>query len=230
MNDWIKIDDNTYQYDEGGVRFFLLIGTKEALLIDSGMQTCNAKELAMELTELPIRLFNTHTDRDHIGSNNEFDEVMMNLSELVNYDLPHPSQKIIPVYDGDVIDIGERELLAIALPGHTPGSTALLDKSTGMLFSGDPIQDGNIFMFGQMRDLSAYIHSLRRLKKYKDEIKGIYANHGTLPVDYSMVDKLIQGALSIERGEITPTEADMFGQTVYVYDIGVAKLLGDFKP
>ena len=227
--DWIRIDDNTYQYDEGGVRFFLLIGEKEALLIDTGMQTRNAKELAMEVTDLPIRLFNTHTDIDHIGSNEEFDEVMMNLSELVNYKLPHPSQKIVPVYDGDVIDLGRRELLAIALPGHTPGSTALLDKNSGMLFSGDPIQDGHIFMFGEMRDLSAYIHSLRRLTKYKDEIKGIYANHGTMPVDYSIVDKLIEGALSIERGEIIPTEAERFGQTIYVYDIGVAKILGNRK-
>lgn len=33
---WEKIDESTYQYDEGGVRFFLLMGKKEALLIDSG--------------------------------------------------------------------------------------------------------------------------------------------------------------------------------------------------
>ncbi len=225
--DWVRLDDNTYQYDEGGVRFFLLIGEKKALLIDSGMETHNAKELAMNVTDLPIFLFNTHTDVDHIGSNDEFDEVMMNLSELVNYRLPHPSQKIVPVYDGDVIDLGGRELLAIALPGHTPGSTALLDRNSGMLFSGDPIADSHIFMFGEMRDLSAYIHSLRRLEKYKDEIKGIYANHGTLPVDYSIVEKLIEGALRIERGEIVPTEAERFGQKIFVYDVGVAKILGE---
>lgn len=225
--EWAKIDDKTYQYDEGGVRFFLLIGNKEALLIDSGMQTHNAKELARDITELPVRLFNTHADIDHIGSNDEFDEVMINPAELVNYKLPHPSQTIVPVYDGDVIDIGDRKLLAIALPGHTPGSMALLDKERGMLFSGDPIQDGHIFMFGPMRDLSAYIHSLRRLEKYRGEIKGIYANHGTLPVDFSMVDRLIDGALRIERGEISPTEADRFGQTILVYDVGVAKILGN---
>ena len=28
--EWTKIDEQTYQYDEGGVRFFLLTGTKEA--------------------------------------------------------------------------------------------------------------------------------------------------------------------------------------------------------
>ena len=68
---------------------------------------------------------------------------------------------------------GGRELLAIALPGHTPGSTWLLDKSSGMFFCGDSIQDGRIFMFGSMWDLSAYIHSLRRLERYRDEIKEI---------------------------------------------------------
>ncbi|MBO4900650.1 MAG: MBL fold metallo-hydrolase [Lachnospiraceae bacterium] len=225
--EWKKIDYSTYQYDEGGVRFFLLLGSKEALLIDSGMQTRNAKELAREITDLPIRLFNTHADIDHIGSNDEFDEVMINPAELVNYKKPHPSQKIVPVYDGDIIDLGDRKLKAITLPGHTPGSTALLDKNTGMLFSGDPIQDGRIFMFGEMRDLSAYIHSLRRLKEYKDEITGIYANHGTLPVDFSIVDKLIEGACRVERGEIAPSKADMFGQTINVYDVGVATLLGN---
>ena len=84
-------------------------------------------------------------------------------------------------------------------------------------------------MFGEMRDLCAYIHSLRRLKKYKDEIKGIYANHGTVPVDFSIVDKLIDGALGIEHGEITPTKAELFGKTIYVYDVGAAKILGDYK-
>ena len=59
---WEKIDESTYQYDEGGVRFFLLMGKKEALLIDSGMQTHNAKELVKELTDLHVMLFNTHTD------------------------------------------------------------------------------------------------------------------------------------------------------------------------
>ena len=34
-----KIDGQTYAFDEGGVRFFLLLGTEKALLIDSGMMT-----------------------------------------------------------------------------------------------------------------------------------------------------------------------------------------------
>ena len=41
-----KINETTYVCDDGHVRFFLLIGDDEALLIDSGMETVNAKELA----------------------------------------------------------------------------------------------------------------------------------------------------------------------------------------
>ena len=225
--DRIKINETTYRYEDNGVRFFLLMGTEYALLIDSGMQVHNAKELANELTSLPIKLFNTHTDPDHIGSNDEFDTVMMNPAELVNYRKPHSSQTIIPVYDGDIIDVGDRPLKAIALPGHTPGSTALLDVKSGMLFSGDPIQDGKIFMFGSMRELSAYILSLKRLLKFKEEIKEIYPCHGTCPIDISVIPKLIDGAEKIEKGKISSEPFEMFGHKVKAYDVGAAVFLCD---
>lgn len=223
----VKINENTYSFEEGGVRFFLLTGTQKALLIDSGMQTHNAKELARGLTDLPIELFNTHADIDHIGSNEQFDTVMMNPAELVNYKKPHTSQTVAPVCDGDIIDLGERPLKAIALPGHTPGSTALLDLNSGMLFSGDPIQDGRIFMFGAMRNLPAYILGLKRLTGFTEEIKRVYPSHGTCPVYTSIIPKLIDGAQRVERGEIKPEPIDMFGGKVAAYDIGCAVLLCD---
>lgn len=223
-----KINDNTYVCDDGHVRFFLLIGENKALLIDSGMKINNAKELAEEITDKPIMLFNTHADRDHTGSNAEFDLVMMNPAEFVNYDLKHPSQKMIAIYDNDLIDLGNRSLKAIALPGHTPGSTALLDVNSGMLFSGDPIQkNGRIFMFGKMRDISAYIHSLERLLTMKDDIKEIYPCHGLCPVEIDVVSELIAGAKKIENGQITPVITEFFGSRVAEYDIGGNVLLCD---
>ncbi|MBR1383036.1 MAG: MBL fold metallo-hydrolase [Ruminococcus sp.] len=225
--DWVKINDTTFRYEDRGVRFFLLLGGDCALLLDSGMTTSNARELAAQVTSLPVRLFNTHTDPDHIAGNGDFDEVMINPAELVNYRRPHTSQNIVPVYDGDIIDIGSRPLRAIALPGHTPGSTALLDINSGMLFSGDPVQDGRIFMFGPMRELSAYIHSLKRLLKFADEITEIYPCHGSCPVNKDIIPKLIAGAESVERGEIASQPFEMFGHSVAAYDIGAAVLLCD---
>jgi len=225
---WIKINEATYQFDDGDGRFFLLTGSVYALLVDSGMNVNNAAELARELTSLPLKLFNTHTDWDHTGSNDEFDEIMLNPAELVNYGRPHCSDRIVPVYDGDIIDIGGRPLKAIALPGHTPGSTALLDVGSGMLFSGDPIQDGNIYMFGPMRNMAAYILSLKRLLRSAGLISAVYPCHGSCPVAPSLIEKLIEGAEKTERGEIFPVPfrtAD--GRSVSAYAAGAATFLLD---
>lgn len=223
-----KIFENTYVCDEGHVRFFLLTGEKKALLVDSGMETKNVRALAEEVTDLPLALFNTHTDRDHTGGNGEFGQIMLNPAELVNYASPHPSSEILPVFDGDELDLGNRPLKAIALPGHTPGSTALLDIRTGALFSGDPIQkDGRIFMFGPMRDLSAYILSLKRLLTFTDQIRQIYPCHGAYPLSMDIVPALIEGAEKIERGELSPGEGELFGRKIAVYHAGCSTFLCD---
>ena len=75
--DIIQMRENTWRIEDGGVRFFLLAGTEKALLIDSGMNVDNAREIAAGLTALPVSLLNTHADRDHIGSNQQFDAFYM---------------------------------------------------------------------------------------------------------------------------------------------------------
>ena len=178
------ISKNTWSFEEPGVRFFLLAGTERALLIDSGMQTRNAKELAGELTFLPLSLLNTHADPDHIGSNGEFDSFYMHPAEGSNY---YNSQKrtgtMLPVWDGDVIDLGDRPLRIITLPGHTPGSIAVLDEKNRWIFTGDPVQDGRIFMFGIQRELHAYRNSLLKLQKYADAFDEIYPLPRDLPCE-----------------------------------------------
>ena len=225
---WTAIDERTWRFDEEGVRFFLLAGTNRALLLDSGMRTHDARDLAAQLTDLPISLFNTHCDPDHVGSNAQFDEVWVSPMELVHPHAPHESQRVRPVWDGDVIDLGGRELEALALPGHTSGSTALLDRGSGMLFSGDPIQrDGRIFMFGPMRSMAAYIRSLERLRLRAGEFTSIWPCHATCPVDVAAIDELIAGAKAVERGEVPSTAGEVHGNPIREYDVGVSTFLCD---
>ena len=227
---WVAIDERTWRYEEAGVRFFLLCGLERALLIDSGMTTTNARDLARELTDLPLSLFNTHCDPDHIASNAQFDEVWLCPSELVHPLAPKGSDRIRAVWDGDIIDLGDRQLEAIALPGHTPGSTALLDRSSGMLFSGDPVQrDGRIYMFGAMRNISAYIHSLKRLKQWEDRIVSIWPSHATCPVDAATIDLLIEGAQAVEKNALPHSVEELRGTTVWAYDAGASVFLCDAR-
>lgn len=44
-----------------------------------------------------------------------------------------------PVADGDVIDLGDRRLEVLHVPGHSPGSIALWEADAGLLFSGDTL-------------------------------------------------------------------------------------------
>lgn len=226
---WVQIDGRTWRYEDRGVRFFLLLGDSQALLIDSGMTVSNAKELAEELTNLPIALFNTHADRDHVASNGAFDSIYVSPSELVHPQLRGlASSQIMPVWDGDVIDLGNRELEAIALPGHTPGSMALLDRASGMLFSGDPIQrNGRIYMFGPMRSLPAYILSLKRLQARAGEITTIWPCHADCPIDVHVIDELIAGAEAIEQGKVPHIMVEMHGTPVRECQAGPSTLLLD---
>lgn len=70
MAEIIQINDTAWRIEDNGVRFFLLTGTEKALLIDSGMNTPNAKQIAESITKLPIMLLNTHADPDHISGTN----------------------------------------------------------------------------------------------------------------------------------------------------------------
>ena len=224
----IKINENTWRMEDGHVRFFLLAGEKKALLIDSGMQVHNAKEIAESLVNVPVELLNTHADMDHVGSNEEFESFYMNPAEASNY---YKTQKktgtISPVFDGDVIDLGGRELEIITLPGHTPGSIAVLDRKNRVLISGDPIQDGDIFMFGIQREMHAYLLSLEKLEKYKGRFDTIYPSHGTFPVSPELINALHEGATHVLAGEVEGGEVEFHGVKIKRYDVGVAGFLYD---
>ncbi|MBR3624281.1 MAG: MBL fold metallo-hydrolase [Selenomonadaceae bacterium] len=226
----IPINNNTWCIQEANVRCFLLTGSKEALLIDSGNNIHNAKEIAQSLTNLPIKLLNTHADRDHIGSNNEFDEFYMSMAEASNY--YHGQNRrgaIIPTEHGDKLNIGNRPLEIIGLPGHTPGSIAVLDVNNRALFSGDPIQDGEIYMFGVQREPHAYVLSLKRLEKYTGRFDTIYPAHSNCPVSPNLIVPLYKGVEEILAGKIQGTDAVLHNTPIKKFDVKVATILGDAK-
>ena len=224
----IKINENSWRIEDSGVRFFLLVGTEKALLIDSGMRVDNARNIAEVLTDLPIMLVNTHADRDHICSNEQFPEFYMHPAEEPIYRRSGKAGKIIPVSEGDVIDLGERELRVISLPGHTPGSIALLDVRNRVLISGDPVQEhGRIFMFGDHRDMKDYIRSLEHLESYRDQFDYIWPSHADIPVSPDVIMKLHDGAQDILDGKLEGRATDMFGKSIVEYDLGFCTMLCD---
>lgn len=227
MAEIIQINDSTWRIEDNGVRFFLLVGTEKAMLIDSGMNTPNAKQIAESITELPIMLLNTHADPDHISGNAGFDCFYMHPEEEDNYRAHGGLGTILPVKDEEIIDLGNRPLKIIFIPGHTPGSVAILDINSKVLISGDSIQDGNIFMFKERRNLPLYAESLKRLSMYTDEFDTIYPSHGSFPVGPDLIAKLIEGAQQIIKGTVKGKVVDMFGTPAVLYRFPYAGFLCD---
>ena len=92
------------------------------------------------------------------------------------------------------------------IPGHTPGSIALLDRENRILVSGDTISETPIFMFGKLRSLRAYIHSLEKLSKMSGSFDVIYPSHGPFPIYKNSIEKLIAGAEKLLKGELEEQE------------------------
>ncbi|MQB12404.1 MBL fold metallo-hydrolase [Agrobacterium sp. ICMP 6402] len=70
------------------------------------------------------------------------------------------------VEDGDVIDLGDRHFEVIHTPGHSPGGIALWESSTGILFSGDIVYDGELIEDTYHADAADYRRSMERLLQF----------------------------------------------------------------
>jgi glyoxylase-like metal-dependent hydrolase (beta-lactamase superfamily II) len=79
---------------------------------------------------------------------------------------------------GDVIDLGDRALEVIHLPGHSPGSVAFWDARNGVLFSGDVVHDGPVGI-GTLSlyhtDHDVFLASVEGLRDWPVEV--VHAGH-----------------------------------------------------
>ena len=225
----IPVDETTWRIEEERVRFFLLAGSRRAVLLDSGLEIHNARDIAEGLVSLPVELLNTHCDLDHIGSNAQFETFYMHPSEASNYyNTQNRTGEFCPVEDGEVLDLGGRRLEIIHLPGHTPGSIAVLDEKNRVLYGGDVIQDGDIFMFGVQRELRTFIWSLKKLEGYCGRFDTIYSPHGTFRLGPEMICAIRQGAARVLAGQVSGTDTSYKGKPLKRYDVGCAAFLCEF--
>lgn len=203
-----QIDDETYLLDDNGnCASYLVIGKKKALLIDTGYGDDNYIEVCRRYTDLPIILFNTHGHGDHIFGNYQFEEAYMSLrdsamynssmaraaksrAKLISPDAPDyqakvdqlvamPAARLIDIKDGDIIDLGGRELLAREIPGHTEGCMALIDKSHSIVYGGDSMTYWVLLYFPTCRPLKEYYAAMKALEPDLEGVKWVYCGHET---------------------------------------------------
>ncbi len=219
MPEVIQINKNTWRFEDGFVRFFLLKGTEKAVLIDSGVNCPDAAGLAKKLTDKPLMLLNTHGDGDHTSGSGSFSKIYMHNLDYEGCGIASkfPETKLVPINDSDIIELGNRPLKIIHIPGHTKGSVAILDVNSRVLYAGDSVQKGHIFMFGEHREVEKYEASLDKLIAAKADYDLIYASHDQFSLDGDYAQKVKLAWQMISSGKVPFEEVDMFGNKVKSY-------------
>lgn len=183
------------------VRQFLIVGEEEALLIDTGVEESHVAETVRQITSLPVRVVLTHGDHDHAGGLGAFGSCLG----------PSGGRRYAPAGDplaaapgGGTRKPGGYRFEVLHLPGHTPGSIALLDREHGLLLPGDSIQkEGTIYMFGPRRNLERYLESLRELQPLEGEIRQILPSHGECPIEPAYLSRVLEDALALRDGKLS---------------------------
>ena len=76
---------------------------------------------------------------------------------------PAPLTRMVD--EGDVVDLGDRVFKVLHVPGHSPGSIALLEEATGLLLSSDCLYDGHLLDELFHSNIPDYLESMERLKE-----------------------------------------------------------------
>ena len=224
-----------HQYEE--VISYLILGSRRALLFDTGMGISNIRRVAARLTSLPVSVLNSHTHNDHVGDNWRFQSVYgMDTAftrknakgstadaqaelapDQICGELPagfdaksyatRPFHVTHWLHDGDTIDLGERTLRVIAAPGHTPDSIALLDAANGLLFTGDTYYAGPIFLYRPETDLDAYVASVRKLAALPG-LQLLLPAHNVPVAAPSDLARVVDAMQQVREGKVKPVPHD----------------------
>jgi glyoxylase-like metal-dependent hydrolase (beta-lactamase superfamily II) len=99
--------------------------------------------------------------------------------------------------DGDHIDLGDRFLVVLHLPGRSPGGIGLWEAETGSLFTSDMLYDGEHGLAWPPDDPRSYIASLRRMRALP--VSHVYPGHyGRF--DGARMTAVIDGQIAALRG------------------------------
>jgi len=117
----------------------------------------------------------------------------------------HP--ELIPMGEGKIFDLGDKQIEVFACPGHTNGSVNLLDKADGILFSGDNHQHLELVtMEGEDRKavINRWLRGVRRSVRQQKEglFETLCGGHEELEAD--LLSDLLACGEGIVKGKIKP--------------------------
>ena len=209
---------------------YLLFGKERALLYDTGSRKGNLAPTLQHVmhqwlirnqrTVMPLVVVHSHSHGDHIAGDAAFQELKdpaMPITFVAAATEPTKALYGIVHWPEDVgsIDLGDRVIDAIPIPGHDVVSIALYDRQTAVLLTGDSVYPGRIYI----RDFDAFARSTARLVQFTQgkpiaHILGCHIEETRTPfLDYPVgtIYQPDEHELSLSRGTLLEMEAAIEG-------------------
>jgi len=118
----------------------------------------------------------------------------------------------------DIIDLGNRKIEILHVPGHTPDALALLDKQQGLLFTGDTYYDAELWLYVPETNLDNYQNSIDRLVQIESKVDYIFGAHRTVRVDSGVLIKTKKALLKLRSAEYVSDKNDQSKQLFITID------------
>lgn len=177
---------------------YLIVGKERALLFDLTLDTEGLYEYAKKLSQKEVMTVLSHGHFDHIFGLCFLKEVWMHKNDefLIRKGMPifgglpvSPCPILHFLDDRDVIELGERYIEVIHVPGHSPGSIVLLDKNTQILLSGDTVARRVLLGATGRFDKKELCNSLEKLQQEKFDV--IYSAHDAISMSKKQLDVML---------------------------------------
>lgn len=206
---------------------YLIEGNDRAILLDVGTKIADLDKIVASITRKPVTLIATHVHPDHTGSAiHYFSEMYLNAADTINIPSIMPDYKgeLKFLKDGEIIDLGGRQIEVIFTPGHTPGSTSFIDKEKAYGFSADAFGSGNLLLTMDFSTLLATCEKMDGIiKEYN--LTQLYPGHymGVNAETPKRVNDMITICKDVLSGKVKGTEnpQGMLGLNMIITDYGV---------
>jgi glyoxylase-like metal-dependent hydrolase (beta-lactamase superfamily II) len=104
--------------------------------------------------------------------------------------------------DGDEIDLGGRRLEAIHTPGHSPDSACLLDRGSGLFWTGDIFYNAPLYVYAANTDLDQFVESYGKMVDLFPHYDRLLPSHNETWVEKGILRRVLEAARSIRAGEV----------------------------
>jgi glyoxylase-like metal-dependent hydrolase (beta-lactamase superfamily II) len=165
---------------------YLIFGKEKVLLLDTGAGKTDVDQVVKGVMDswldrngrdsIALIVAHTHAHGDHIAGDSQLRMLPHTTVVAPNVDAVKGFFKFHnwPL-ETSAYDLGQRVLDVIPIPGHEPSSIAIYDRQTGILFSGDTLYPGRLYV----GDASAFALSVQRLVDFTHgkTIAHILGNH-----------------------------------------------------